>query len=59
MEAPDLLEPGTGSSGAEPETPTVPKLPPIQAPARIHCRSCRREDRPVFSGLCGWCSERD
>lgn len=35
------------------------ELPPISLPPRPRCRSCRRNDRPVFGNICGWCSARE
>jgi hypothetical protein len=43
------------SSPPEPDRGT---LPPLQAPTRVACRACRRDDRPVWGGICAWCQDR-
>lgn len=35
------------------------ELPPISMPTRPSCRSCHRNDRPVFGNVCGWCGARE
>jgi len=41
------------------ESPVEPvyTLPPIRQPTRPRCRSCHRNDRPVFDGVCSWCND--
>jgi hypothetical protein len=48
-----------GADGREPHEEPVCTLPPIQQPQRPRCRSCQRNDRPVFGSVCGWCSDRE
>ena len=50
---------GVGAEGTESLEEPVCKLPPIQLPKRPHCRSCQRNDRPIFGSVCGWCSDRE
>lgn len=42
------------SAAARPET-GARELPLIQMPARPRCEICRRDDRPVWGGVCVWC----
>lgn len=48
-----------GAEGEESSDELTHRLPPIQQPPRPHCRSCGRNDRPIFSSVCGWCSDRE
>ena len=50
-----------GASGDSTESLEEPvfELPPIQQPRRPRCRSCQRNDRPIFGSVCGWCSDRE
>lgn len=45
----------------EGETHSEPvwELPPISPPPRPRCRSCHRDDRPVFGSVCAWCRDRE
>jgi hypothetical protein len=38
--------------------PAGDDLPHIRVLPRESCRACRRSDRPVWAGLCHWCTER-
>jgi hypothetical protein len=48
-----------GADGVESPEDPVYKLPPIQPSRRPRCRSCQRDDRPIFGSVCSWCSDRE
>jgi hypothetical protein len=37
----------------------LPALPLLRMPARPRCGICRRDDRPVWGGVCPWCHGHD
>lgn len=50
--------PETGDVYAGSVLETATQLPPLRLLPRARCRQCRRDDRPVWDGVCGWCAAR-
>jgi hypothetical protein len=48
-------------AGPDPAGPpeTAARLAPLRPLTRARCRHCRRDDRPVWDGVCGWCAVRE
>jgi hypothetical protein len=57
--ADEIAQTRDGPTGAASAHETAAQLPPLRVLPRVRCRHCRRDDRPVWNGVCGWCTARE